>query len=229
MRNCPRCGNPTERISNTLICKCGWSYSKKTEASEKTVIFGMILVFTLLSAFLFHFFQWGSYGLSVLFANSNKKIEICMKLKKYDCVEKNYTKLFQTTTDLTFLEKLGELQFKRENFVDAEKTYKLYFSKNGKSYKAAYYYAHSLAKTGNIEAAIQYFDSILRSKPQILMVTIMESYLDVLVSNNRISKAREVLSWVNEVNKGAVNTTNQIEAWRKNLISNFLNLLLYLS
>ena len=47
------------------------------------------------------------------------------------------------------------------------------------------------------------------------MVTIMESYLEVLVSNNRISKAKEVLSWANDVNKGAVNTSDQIEAWRK--------------
>ena len=149
MRNCPRCGNPTEQISNTLICKCGWSYSKKTESSEKTVIFGMILTFTLLAGFLFHFFQWGSHGFSILFADSNKKVEICMNLKKYDCVEKNYTKLFQKTNDLNFLEKLGEFQFKREKFSEAENTYKLYFSKEGKSYKAAYYYAHSLAKTGN--------------------------------------------------------------------------------
>ena len=215
MTNCPRCGNQTEQISNTFICKCGWSYSKKTEASEKTVIFGMILAFTLLSGFLFHFFQWGSYGFNVLLANSNQKIKICMNLKKYDCVEKNYTKLFQKTNDLTFLEKLGELQFKRENFVEAEKTYKSYFSKGGKSYKAAYYYAHSLVKVEKIEGAIQYFDSILRSKPQVLMVTIMESYLEVLVSNNRINKAKEVLSWANQVNKNSTNTLNQIEAWRK--------------
>ena len=212
---CPRCGNSTEQISNTFICKCGWSHSKKTEASEKTVIFGMIFAFTLLAGFLFHFFQWGAYGFKVLLAQPAQKIKICMDLKKYDCVEKNYTKLFQTTNDLTFLEKLGELQFKREKFAEAEKTYKLYFSKQGKSYKAAYYYAHSLAKVEKIEGAIQYFDSILRSKPQVLMVTIMESYLEVLVSNNRISKAKEVLSWMNQVNKGSANTLNQIEVWRK--------------
>ena len=110
---------------------------------------------------------------------------------------------------------MGEFQFKREKFSESGETYKLYFSKKGKSYKAAYYYAHSLAKTGDIESAIQYFDSILRSKPHVLMVTIMESYLEVLVSNNRINKAKEILSWVNKANKGAVNTENQIQVWRK--------------
>ena len=138
-----------------------------------------------------------------------------MELKKYDCVEKNYAKLFQQTADLNYLEELGEFQFKRERFTESEQTYRLYFSQKGKSYKAAYYYAHSLAKTGDIESAIQYFDSILRSKPHVLMVTVMESYLEVLVSHNRIRKAKEILSWVNKANKGAVNTTNQIQAWRK--------------
>ena len=215
MKNCPRCGNNTKRVGSTLICKCGWIYSKKEEASQNTVIIGMILVFTLTAGSLFHFFQWGSYGLSVLFANPSEKVKICMKLKKYDCVEKNYMKLFQATSDLNYLEELGELQFKRERFAESGETYSIYFSKKGRSYKAAYYYAHSLVKTGNIESAIQYFDSILRSKPHILMVTIMESYLEVLVSHNRIGKAKEILSWVNKANKGAVNTANQIQVWRK--------------
>lgn len=212
---CPRCSSSAERISNTFVCKCGWSYSKKTDASEKTVIWGLLLTFTLLAGLLFHFFQWGSYGVSIFFADSSKKVEICTNLKKYDCVEKNYTKLFHTTNDLNFLEQLGELQFKRRKFSEAEKTYGLYFSKEGRSYKAAYYYAHSLVKTENIEGAIQYFDSILKSRPEVLMVTIMESYLEVLVSNNRIHKAKEVLTWAGHVNKGSTHTLNQIELWRK--------------
>ena len=215
MTSCPRCGNPVEQVSQTLFCKCGWTLSKNKKDSEKTVITAMILVFVLTAGFLFHFFQWGSHGFSILFANSEKKVEICRSLKKYDCIEKNYTKLFKSKGDIQFLEELGELQFKREKFAEAEKTYSLYFTKQGKSYKAAYYYAHSLVKTGDIDSAIEYFDSILRSKPQVLMVTIMESYLEVLVSNNRIKKAKEILSWVDKANKGAINTKSQIQSWKK--------------
>ena len=216
MRNCPRCGSSVEQVSQTFFCKCGWTLStNKKENSEGAVITAMILVFILTAGFLFHFFQWGSHGVQILFANSEQKVKICKNLKKYDCVEKNYTKLFKTKGNIQFLEKLGELQFKREKFEEAEKTYNLYFTKQGKSYKAAYYYAHSLAKTGDIDSAIEYFDSILRSKPQVLMVTIMESYLEVLVSHNRINKAKELLAWVDKVNKGAVNTQNQIQSWKK--------------
>lgn len=215
MKKCPRCGSNAERVSNTLICKCGWTYSKKEEASQALVIFSMVLVFSLTAGALFHFFQWGSYGLKIFFASLDEKVEICMDLKKYDCVEKNYLRLFQTTNDIQFLEELGELQFKREKFAEASETYGLYFSKKGQSYKAAYYYAHSLVKMGDLDLAIQYFDSIIRSRPHVLMLTVMESYLEILVAHKRIKKAREILSWVHQTNKGAVDTNHQIQAWRK--------------
>ncbi|MDE0091882.1 MAG: hypothetical protein OXN83_01185 [Oligoflexia bacterium] len=222
MNNCPRCGSQTERVSQTIICKCGWTYSKKKESSQATVIVGMILAFTLVAGSLFHFFQWGSHGFSILFASPSEKIKICMDLKKYDCVEHNYQSSFEKTGDVSFLEKLGEIQFKRGKFDLAKKTYSLYFSKQSNSvkkskdiYKAAYYYAHSLAKTGDIELAIQYFDNILTNKPHVLMVTVMESYLEVLVSYNRIRKARELLAWINQENKGSVDTVDQIQVWRK--------------
>ena len=220
MSNCPRCGSQIEQVSQTLICKCGWTYSKKEESSQSAVIVGMILAFTLVAGSLFHFFQWGSHALNILFASPSEKIEICMDLKKYDCVEHNYQLSFEKTGDISFLEELGEIQFKREKFNEARETYGLYFSKNssqnqGKSYKAAYYYAHSLAKTGDVETAIKYFDIILRNKPHVLMVTVLESYLEILVSHNRIGKAKEILARINRENKGAVDTMNQIQVWRK--------------
>ena len=216
MNNCPRCGAQTKKVSQTLICKCGWTYSKKKETSQKTVIIGMVLAFTLVTGSLFHFFQWGSHAFSILFASPSDKIKICMDLKKYDCVEHAYQVSYNKTNDVSFLEKLGEIQFKREKYDSASQTYNLYFSnKKGKSSKAAYYYAHSLVKTGNVESAIQYFDVILKSKPHVLMVTVMESYLEVLVSHNRIRKAKEILAWIDKENKGAVDTVNQIQVWRK--------------
>ena len=215
MNQCPRCNLKLKKAGHTYICDCGWVYSKKEEASQFYVITGLVLSFVFIAGTLFHFFVWGSHGFQIIFAGANSKLEICMNLKKYDCVEKNYQTLFSQTGDLKYLEELGELQFKREKFQDSKKTYELYFSKEGRAYKSAYYYAHSLAKTGDLEMAIQYFDSILKSNPSVLMVTIMESYLQILISNNRIEKAKEVLAWVDESNKGAVNTADQVEMWRK--------------
>ena len=215
MGNCPRCGLQTQKISNTIICKCGWTLSQKEEVSQGGVILGMMLFFVLTAGVLFHFFQWGAHGFRIIFANASDKVEICMDLNKYDCVEKNYRTLFKKTGDAKYLEQLGELEFKREKFDSAIETYTVYFNKEGRNYKSAYYYAHSLAKAGDIESAIQYFDSILQSDPGLLMVTVVESYLEILVSNNRIQKAREILAWVNQKNKGSVSTSDQIEAWQK--------------
>lgn len=215
MEQCPRCSSNLKKVADTLICNCGWTYSKKESASQVSVVLSMILAFILVAGLLFHFLNWGSHGLHILFANSSDKVSICMDLKKYDCVEDSYTSLFQATGDLSVLEKLGELQFKRGHFEEAGKTYQLYFSKNGTSYKSAYYYAHSLAKTGDIESAIKYFDSIMQSKPHVLMVTVVESYLEILVSHNRIRKAKAILSWVTKASHGTVTTMDQIHAWRK--------------
>lgn len=215
MKNCPRCGLQTKTVGTSLICGCGWNSASKKEGSQKSIVFGLFLSFTLSAGLLFHFFEWGSHALDIVFADSTEKVKICMDLKKYDCVEKAYQAGFDKTGDINILVELGELQFKRERFKEAKDTYALYFSKDGKDYKAAYYYAHSLVKAGDIDLAIKYFDSILQSNTSVLMVTVTESYLEVLISNNRLRKAQEVLAWVNQKNKGSVNTADQIQVWRK--------------
>ena len=215
MGKCPRCGNQVKVIKNTFVCECGWTHSKKEEASQKPVIVGMLLSFTLLVGLLLHFFEWGSYGLGIFFASSEDKVEICMDLKKYDCVEKNYEKIYKSSKSLEDLEKLAEFQFKLEKYDKSAKNYSVYFEEKGSSYKAAYYHAHALVKLGDIDAAITFFDAILSQRPKTLMITVMESYLDILVSHNRLQKAKQVLDVVSKVSKGSRETENQIQAWRK--------------
>jgi len=213
---CPRCGQVSSQVGQTYICKCGWSLSKKNrESSQNSVVLSLFFVATFIVAALFHLFQWGEHGLSILVADHDKKIEICLELKKYDCAEKSLFTLFQETGELTHLEQLAEMQFKRENYTHSSKSYQMYFAKGGQSYKAAYYYAHSLVKINQVDSAIQYFDSILRSKPQVLMITVVDSYLNVLVSHDKIGKAKEVLSWVKRVNKDSLNTQDEIKKWEK--------------
>lgn len=214
---CGRCGGVAQRVGQTYICKCGWSLSmnQNNETTQKSIIKSLFLIATFVAFGLFHFFQWGKYGFSILTANNDKKIEICMELKKYDCMENAYFKKYKQTGDMESLEALAEMQFKRENYKESEKSYQTYFAKGGSSYKAAYYYAHSLSKNNQIDAAIQYFDSILRSRPKVLMITVVESYLEVLVSHNKIEKAKKVLSWVKKVNRNSMNTQDDIKRWEK--------------
>ena len=215
MEKCQRCGNATKKVNKSQICSCGWSYREKDSSAEKKIFLIMLGVTVALMGLFLHFFQWGQHSFSVLFADNSKKVQICMELKKYDCIEKAYENLYKETEDAHFLAELGKLQFRREKYVESRETYGLYFSKGGEGYEASYYYAHSLAKTNHIDSAIQYFESILRSKPNVVMVTVVESYLDVLTEHGRLKKAQEVLLWIKKVSKDSITMADQIKNWEK--------------
>ena len=214
-KSCPRCGKAAKKVGKTFICDCGWSLSPSDDLSQKQIIQVLVLIACLMGGVLFHLFQWGKHSWSVFFASGKEKVKICMDLKKYDCVEGAYGKLFQKTEDLDYLEQLAELQFKRKKFAESGNSYKAYFSKGGKSYRGAYYYAHVLAKNRRIDDSIKYFDSILRSKPRVLMITVVESYLQVLVSHQRMDKARQVMAWVKKVSKHSKSSQSQIKQWER--------------
>ena len=216
---CPRCGSVAKKVSKTYICQCGWTLNVDTESkkSQARTAVALLCSASFLTVTFFHFFQWGGHGFSILFADSVKKVAICSELRKYDCVEKAYYASFNKTGDLKYLEELGEMQFKREKYSESEGTYKLYFAKGGDSFKAAYYYAHILSKNNQVDSAIQYFDTILRSKPHALMITVMDSYIDILISHRRGDKAKEVLSWVKKTNPGATNIQSDLERWESKI------------
>lgn len=215
--NCPRCSGAVKSAGQTFFCQCGWSHSQadNSKGVQKKVVFSMFLSACLFSGLIVHFFHWGSKGLAVLTANSQQKLEICMSLKKYDCVEQSYEKLFKESGDVNVLKALGQFQFQRSHYEKARQTYSQYFSNGGKDYRAAHYYAHSLVKTNHLDEAIVYFESILSSSKNTLMVTVVESYLDVLVSHNRRQKAKEVLARVKEMAKNSAGTQSQILKWEK--------------
>ena len=217
LSHCPRCNETLKSAGQTVFCRCGWSHSKANHTNhiQKKVVFSMFLSTCLFSGIVFHLFQWGGHGLSILTANAKDKLKICMDLKKYDCVERSYEKLFKETGDISLLSQLGQFQFQRSKYGEAVKTYAQYFSQGGKNYRAAHYYAHSLVKTNNLDKAIIYFESILKSQKNTLMVTVVESYLDVLVSHNRLQKAKEVLAWVKEMAKNSANTKSHITKWER--------------
>ena len=215
--NCPRCSGAVKSAGQTFFCSCGWSHSQANhdKGIQKKVVFSMFLSACLFSGLILYFFHWGGKGLAVLTANSQQKLEICMSLKKYDCVEQSYEKLFGENGDVEILNALGQFQFQRGHYDKSSKTYSQYFANGGKDYRAAHYYAHSLVKTNQLDEAIVYFESILNNSKNTLMVTVVESYLNVLVSHNRHQKAKEVLERVKEMAKNSANTQSQIIKWEK--------------
>ena len=215
-KSCKRCGQEAQKVGHTYVCSCGWSVmASNSQKLQKSVIASLFIIALIVGGVLFHSFQWGKHSFSIFFAQGEQRVDICMDLKKYDCVETSYWKLFQNTTDLAYLENLAEIQFKREKYLDSKNNYHMYFDKGGKSFKANYYYAHSLVKNNQLDQAIKKFDSLIVSKPGILMVTVVESYLEVLVNHKRIAKAKKVLAWLEQKNKNSINTKHDIMRWKK--------------
>ena len=212
--NCPRCGSLVQKVTGTQICECGWHSSETKDSSQKNIVFSLFLIAGVIAVLGFHVFQWGQHSVAILTAQPERKLSICMNLKKYDCVEKAYEDIYLQKRDIENLEKLAEFQFRREKYNDSYNTYKIYFSKNGKSKKAMYYYAHALAKNGQIDESINYFEALTKSGKDTLMVTVIESYLQVLMFHNRVNKAKELLSWAEKIARNS-NSKRYIEKWHK--------------
>ncbi len=217
--NCQRCSAP---LRGSSVCSCGWymEQNQGEKQADKDTIKSLVIISCLLLISGFYFFQWGGYSFSIiphyLSGNHEKISEICMDLKKYDCVEEQYTKIFERNKDPLYLEKLAEFQFKREKYEDASQNYMKFFETSGeKGFRSMYYYAHALAKINEIDSAISYFESLIQKKENVLMVTVTESYLKILVEYNRVKKAKEVLIRAEKRAKNSQSAMAHVQRWKK--------------
>ena len=217
MNQCPRCGGKLKSAGQTQFCRCGWSRSaeRESEKLQKKVVTAMFVSACVFSGIVFHLFQWGGHGMSIIAAGPEKKLEICMELKKFPCVEKAYKQLFEKTGNEKYLSQLGLLQFRKGDYAKAGEAYSRYFANGGRDYKAAHYHAHSLVQTNDIDGASARFEAILAGRKNTLLVTVMESYLTALTSHNRTNKACEVLSRAEAKAQHSPAAKLQIAKWKK--------------
>ena len=219
VKKCNQCARPYQLAGSSYLCGCGKSAQLNSAPKDevKSVFLSLAIVSVSLAALFFHLFQWGTHSLSILTANQAEKVSICSDLKKYSCVEDTLLKLYKQTKDVEHLSELAQLQFRMQAYEKSRETYGLYFSKVSKkeNKEALYYYAHSLAKTDRVDAAIENFDELLKQNAGIIMVTVIESYLSVLVKNNRFKKASSVLNNLKKRSRGAMNMVEYIKNWKE--------------
>ena len=134
--------------------------------------------------------QWTGQLNEQSFSNLN---EICLKLKKYNCVEKSHSSFFRSSGDLKVLEQLGEFQYRRKKIKEAALTYNKYFTQKGKSIKASYNYARILEEQGKVKYALSYYEYALKARPNTVQITVMRSYINLLVKSGQVRKAKQVL------------------------------------
>ena len=207
--NCPVCGSSLKKAGQTSFCACGWSKSfnqKEQKQAQKSIAKNIMIAGFGLMASIVYIGSWGSSSFEIVplkarqwtgqmnKASFARMKHICMRLKKYDCVENAQKSFFQASGDMKALEDLGEFQYRRKRFEQAKRTYHQYFTKKGTSVKSAYNYAKLLEKTGKNDDALSYYQYALKVRPKSVQITVMRSYIDLLVKTGKSHQARQELS-----------------------------------
>jgi hypothetical protein len=214
--NCPRCLNPLseERARSTpKVCDtCGHvltanvtQHKKQYERSSLRWTIGAGVFVTLA---LMQMIAWGGYSLEVLplkaailtgvdsAATDERMAQICLELKKLDCVESMYIR--QAVTDVKNFVRLGKFQYNRMKYAEAAQSLQNYFARGGDAsdLDSRYVFARALGQSGQVELAAQQFDLILAAKPMVLQITVTENYIKLLVQYNRLEQALKVLDGI---------------------------------
>jgi len=119
---------------------------------------------------------------------------ICTERKKHECTEKAYMQIARKQpTNLANLNRLGQLQYKRDRFTNAVDTLTLYFSQKGTEVDASYTYAQALSKLKKYDQADRYYRFTLNQRQSVLQVSVVRSYVQMLVEANRLAQAKETI------------------------------------
>ena len=208
---CPRCKldiSPERKRITPIVCDhCGYCPSGndravKAAAEKQTIIlFGLVAAFALGS--YMQLVNWDNHSLEIIplkvketLGMSSKEdvdqtAQICMDLKKWDCVETNYIK--SGSEDQTKLPRLGNFQMRRAKYNEAAQTYYGFFQKGGNDLEASYSYAKALAQLGQVDEATKYFEQVLNARPDVLQVTVVQNYVKLLMDHQRYDQARKLI------------------------------------
>ncbi len=232
--NCPLCGLEIKKAGKTLFCKCGWSKScneKLQKLIQKKIAKNIFLAGLGLMGGIIYLSYWGSASIKIIplkvsewTGQLNEKSfsslkNICMNLKKYDCVENAHKSFFKSSGKMEILEQLGDFQYRRKKFSQASNTYNRYFSQKGNSVKAAYNYARILEEMGDTGSALSYYRYALKARPGVIQITVMRSYIDLLVKSGQKYKAKQELLKLKPILKRADSLVKQeYNRWKKQVI-----------
>lgn len=209
---CPQCKqdiSPERRKLQPVICNhCGHTVSKNTtqaEVDNKSIKI-MLGFSVLVIAGYIQVMNWDTAWLKILPLAAKETIgmsspsdleaksEICMELKKYDCVEEQYIKSAQK--EPAKWERAGNFEMKRAKYNEAAQSYYKFFQSGGQNLESQYNYAKALAKLGQVDEAVKYFDQVLAAKPDVLQVTVVTNYVKLLMEHQRYDQARLLIDKV---------------------------------
>lgn len=207
--NCPRCHSQIseERARQTPpVCDhCGFvitgNETKAKAEVSKNYMYGMFGVAGLIVFLHLFFSAWGGYTLEVRWlqvfggntpATHQRLAQICLETYQYDCTEEHY--LAMANTDSKQFMVLGKFQMSRQNYKGAAESFKSFLAQNEDPNKdATFLYARSLSEIGQVDEASRFFDEIINAKTDVLQLTVIQKYVELLVKNQRWAQAQKVI------------------------------------
>jgi len=211
--HCPRCASEitSERIiGGTIVCECGWTRSIRSDTVDRSNIdrtcASIIVIGGIVIASFLHAVNWDKYFFTIIplkvaqiigtadAGDFERIASICEERKKHDCVEKAYMGIVRVQpANLENLNRLGQLQYKREKYQEAVQTFTKYFAQKGKDVHAAYSHAQALVKLKRYEDAGKYFRFALAQKEDVIQVTVVRAYVQMLVTSNKLRDAKSTI------------------------------------
>jgi len=172
-----------------------------------TVVFAVLLV----AAFV-HVVQWDRHFFSIIplqiksmtgLANSQdlrKIATICTERMKHSCTESALFKLAHLESnnpDVLF--ELAEVRRKTGQSDGAVAAYKAHFERDGQQPGAAYEWARIEQSRGHIDAAKELYKRALELKSEVLQVTVIQAYVQMLLQARLYSDAKSVIEDVRKL------------------------------
>lgn len=211
---CPRCkmdiSAERKKIHPVVCDHCGYTVSENEEkVDEQLQKKTMIIMGALATVWVVGYIQlanWDKHAISIIpislkgmvgahsTTDAEAKAEICMDLKKWDCVESEYLTVAQS--DPKQFIRAGGFQMKRAKYNDAAQSYYKFFQSGGQDLEASYNYAKALAELGQVDEAVKYFDQVLAAKPDTLQVTVVTNYVKLLMKHRRFDQAKVLIEKV---------------------------------
>ncbi len=211
VQNCPRCQlkiNNDRLRSFPIICDCcGHVLSANQivveEKMERSFLYSIIGFSASLVLGFMLVANWGNHSVEAVFFQVGEILgshapqdyehmgEVCLSLKKYDCVEKMYFEVARA--DSRQFARLGRFQVAQHKYKEAADSFRRYFANGHGDIEVNYFYAKALGETGRIDEAAKHFEYVLAARPRVMQVTVVQNYVKYLVAANRLEQAQKVI------------------------------------
>ncbi len=241
MNNCQECHQALQHNifnSQSMACShCGRKKSRQsaTRVIQREVIRNMVIASIGFLAVFYHFSNWGSHSLSIVFLKATQVLrvgsskqysklhKICQSLKRYDCMEGALKDHYKASKDTKSLRSLALLQMRRGKDQEAVQTYKEYFEKFSEENfdkQSAFNYAKLLNHLGKPDMALEYYGKIINQEKDVIPVNAVRNKIQILVQLNRQKEAQKIVQRYKALAKDDHYITQEMNNLEKQVLNN---------